>query len=83
MHEMSRCPSGYVGSAGSILRNAGRQFCPHHKLDFRNMNVKVNLVEKIKFDCKCWIVGARRPPASQNGLPFKFCSPLEVVGSRG
>jgi hypothetical protein len=57
--------------------------CPHHKLDFRNMNLKVNLVEKIKFDCKCWIVGACRPPASQDGSPSKFCSPLEVVGPRG
>ena len=29
------------------------------------------------------VVGACRPPASQGGSPSKFCSPLEVVGSRG
>jgi len=69
-------------SPGTWPRHA-TPICPHHKLDFRNTNVKLNLVEKIKFDRKCWIVGARRPPASQNGLPFKFCSPLEVLDFGG
>src|SRR3984893_17120110 len=48
--------------------------------------VKLNLLETIAFDRHVGpqsIVGARRPPAFQDGSPSKFCSPLEVVGTSG
>jgi hypothetical protein len=57
---------------------------PHLRSDFRN--VKLNLLETIATDCDVQpssIVGARRPPASQDGSPSKFCSQLEVVRPRG
>src|SRR5258708_12394760 len=57
------------------------QFVRPTKFDFTKL--KLNLVEKIEPDCHVRSSGPADPRPSQDGSPFKFCSPLDVVGFRG
>src|SRR3981189_756411 len=58
-----------------------RNFIRLIEFDFAKLNL--NLVEEIELDCHVRLSGPADPRPSQDGSPFKFCSPLDVVGCRG
>src|ERR1700704_1512802 len=60
----------------SSLQNVSPPFVRPIKLDFRKLNLI--LVEKIEFDCHVSSSGPADPRPSQDGLPFKFCSPRSM-----
>src|SRR5712671_6246126 len=61
--------------------SSSRNFIRLIEFDFAKLNLI--LVEKIELDCHVRSSGPADPRPSQDGSPFKLCSPLDVVGFRG